>query len=30
MSFTAPTAPGATQNHDPATRGFTYNHTMLR
>ena len=30
MSFTAPTAPGATQNHDPATRGVTYNHTLLR
>jgi len=22
MSFTAPTAPGATQNHDPATRAL--------
>ena len=30
MSFTAPTAPGATQEHRPETRGFTYNHTMLR
>ena len=30
MSFTAPSAPGATQEHRPETRGFTYNHTMLR
>ena len=30
MNFTAPTAPGATQEHRPETRGFTYNHTMLR
>ena len=30
MSFTAPSAPSATQDHDPATRGFTYAHTMLR
>ena len=30
MNFTAPAAPGATQEPRPETRGFTYNHTMLR
>ena len=30
MTFTGISADGACNNHDPATQGFTYNHTMLR
>ena len=30
MTFTGINADGACNNHDPATQGFTYNHTMLR
>ena len=30
MTFTGISAEGACNNHDPATQGFTYNHTMLR